>query len=426
MSEQWNKYIEIIKSVVKPALGCTEPISAAYAAAVASARLGHQPLESLEISVSDNLYKNSMGVFVPKTGKIGLHIAAACGYVAGDANADLQVLANITDSDVDKAQQLIDQALITVKRVEADDFIFCRAVATAAGNTSEIIISGGHTRIVEERLNGEVTFALQADSEANCAGTASICDGVDISIKQIYDFAVNAPFSDISFMLEAKNLNMALSQEGMLNQYGLQVGRSMDSDEFMCGSSLTENIVKFTSAASDARMGGASLPAMSNYGSGNQGIAATIPVVFMAEHKQASDEQTCRALVMSHLGAIYMKSFYPPLSAFCGNTVTSSAAAMAMVYLAGGSYEQSCYAIQNVLSDTSGMVCDGAKATCAMKVGSSTTAAVKSVMMAVRNHAAANQGVISDNIETTIRNVGRMISLGMNVTDNQIIEIMSA
>ncbi|MCG9555820.1 L-serine ammonia-lyase, iron-sulfur-dependent, subunit alpha [Vibrio sp. Isolate31] len=425
MSEQWNKYIEIIKSVVKPALGCTEPISAAYAASVVASRLGHDQLESLEISVSDNLYKNSMGVFVPRTGKIGLHIASACGYVAGDASADLQVLANITPNDVSNAQSLIDADLIQVKRVDADDFIYCRAVAVANGNKAEVTISGGHTRIIEERMNDEIVFTLNEALQGASTGTASICEGVDISVESIYDFAVNVPFSDIRFMLEAKDLNMALSQEGMDNEYGLQVGRSMN-DDVMSGTSLAENIVMYTSAASDARMGGASLPAMSNFGSGNQGIAATVPVVFMAAHVDAEDEKLCRALVMSHLGAIYMKSFYPPLSAFCGNTVTSSATAMAMVYLKGGSYEQCCFAIQNVLSDTSGMVCDGAKSTCAMKVGSSTTAAVKSVMMALRNHSANSQGVISNNIEKTIRNVGRMISNGMMITDSEIIEIMSA
>lgn len=181
----------------------------------------------------------------------------------------------------------------------------------------------------------------------------------------------------------------------------------------------------YTSAASDARMGGATLPAMSNYGSGNQGIAATVPVVKTAEFVGANDETLARALIMSHLGAVYIKSYYPPLSAFCGNTATSSAAAMAMVYLRGGDFEQSCFAIQNVLSDTTGMVCDGAKATCAMKVGSSSQAAVKSMLLAMNNHAAAMQGVISRDVEKTIRNIGRMVSAGMGQTDKEIIEIMS-
>lgn len=165
---------------------------------------------------------------------------------------------------------------------------------------------------------------------------------------------------------------------------------------------------------------------MSNFGSGNQGIAATVPVVVTGEHFHASQEQLARALIMSHLGAIYIKSHYPPLSAFCGNTVTSAAAAMAMVYLAGGSFEQGCYAIQNVLSDCSGMVCDGAKSTCAMKVKTSTSAAVNGFLMALRCNEAHNQGIVADDVETSIRNIGKLVTAGMSVTDSTIIDIMSA
>ncbi len=425
MKAQWKQYIDIINSVVKPALGCTEPISAAYASATVAKMLGGTP-ETLNVFVSDNLYKNSMGVFVPGTGKIGLHIASAAGAVGGDANADLEVLAKITPTDVENAQALIDAGKVEVSRYNTNEFIFCRVIATKGTDTAEVTISGGHTLIIEQRFNDEVTFS--ASKEDNSASTASICDGVDISIRGIYDFATQADFADIAFILEAKNLNIALSQEGMDNPYGLQIGRTMDNsmEDGMMGKCLSNEILMYTSAASDARMGGATLPAMSNYGSGNQGIAATVPVVKTAEFVGANDETLARALIMSNLGAVYIKSYYPPLSAFCGNTATSSAAAMAMVYLRGGDFAQSCFAIQNVLSDTTGMVCDGAKATCAMKVGSSSQAAVKSMLLAMNNHAANKQGVIANDIEHTIRNVGRMVSTGMLETDKEIIEIMSA
>ncbi|MGR5127030.1 L-cysteine desulfidase family protein [Photobacterium swingsii] len=424
MKAQWKQYISIINSVVKPALGCTEPISAAYASSAVASMLGGTP-ETLKVFVSDNLYKNSMGVFVPGTGKIGLHIASAAGAVAGDFDAGLEVLAKITPSDVEQAQALIDSGNVEVSRYNTSEFIFCRVIATKGDDTAEITISGGHTRIEEKRFNDEVIFS--ADKEEGTASTASICDGVEISIRDIYDFATQADFADIEFILEAKKLNVALSLEGMEHEYGLQIGRTMDNSmaDGMMGKCLSNEILMYTSAASDARMGGATLPAMSNYGSGNQGIAATVPVVKTADFVGANDETLARALIMSHLGAVYIKSHYPPLSAFCGNTATSSAAAMAMVYLRGGDFAQSCFAIQNVLSDTTGMVCDGAKATCAMKVGSSSQAAVKSMLLAMNNHAAAMQGVISRDVEKTIRNIGRMVSVGMGQTDKEIIEIMS-
>ncbi|MGI2259555.1 serine dehydratase subunit alpha family protein [Shewanella sp. GXUN23E] len=424
MKQEWQQYIDIINQVVKPALGCTEPIAAAYASAVAAATLGTVP-ESLEVQVSDNLYKNSMGVFVPGTGKIGLAIAAAAGAIGGDCEAGLEVLACITPEQVAQAQMMIDAGHVSVKRTDTDEFIYCCVIARSNGHEALVRISGGHTLVVEKRLDGEVLFAQASDAKA---ATGSICDGVDISIAAIYDFATQVEFEHIQFILKASELNLRLSDEGMTRAYGLEVGRTMRKsiDEGMLSEDLLNKIVMWTAAASDARMGGATLPAMSNFGSGNQGIAATIPVVITAQRYQCDDEKLARALIMSHLGAIYIKSHYPPLSAFCGNTVTSAAASMAMVYLAGGSFEQSCYAIQNVISDSSGMVCDGAKASCAMKVSTSSCAAVRAFLMALNCQSVSGQGIIARDVEQTIRNIGQMVSHGMSSTDSTIINIMSA
>ncbi|MDK9739332.1 L-serine ammonia-lyase, iron-sulfur-dependent, subunit alpha [Vibrio sp. D404a] len=424
MKKEWQQYIEIIKQVVKPALGCTEPISAAYASAVAAKELGNTP-DLIEVFVSDNLYKNSMGVYVPGTGKIGLPIAAAAGALGGDADAELEVLAGITPDVVEKAQKLIDEGKVKVNRVESDEFIYCSVVASYEHSTSIVTVSGGHTNIIEKYLNGNMTYELKKEDAVK---TGSICDGVDISIEQIYDFALNANYEDISFILDSAVLNQNLSNEGLRNSYGLEIGRTIKENVKMgiLTEDLMTNIQMITSAASDARMGGATLPAMSNFGSGNQGIAATLPVVVAADFFECSEEQLVRALIMSHLGAIYIKSHYPPLSAFCGNTVTSSAAAMAMTYLAGGTFEQACYAIQNVISDSSGMVCDGAKSSCAMKVCTSSTAAARSFMMALQNKSVSGQGIVAKEVEQTIKNVGEMVSSGMLGTDATIIDIMSA
>ncbi|HGE8238511.1 L-cysteine desulfidase family protein [Aeromonas veronii] len=429
MKQAWQQYLQIIQQVVKPALGCTEPIAAAYAAAVATRQLGCEP-GRLEVAVSDNLYKNSMGVYVPGTGKIGLAIAAAAGAIGGNADAGLEVLAAIQPAHVERAQQLIDAGKVQVSRTAAPEFIFCRVTVYGTDykgeeHSAEVTLCGGHTRIVEQRRDGEVTFTAD---QSQGGATGSICDGVDISIAAIYEFATQVEFEQIRFILKASELNGKLSAEGMNNPYGLEIGRTMQQNinAGLIGEDVMNRIVMMTAAASDARMGGATLPAMSNFGSGNQGIAATIPVMVIAERFAASEEQLARALIMSHLGAIYIKSHYPPLSAFCGNTVTSAAASMAMVYLAGGSFEQSCFAIQNVLSDSAGMVCDGAKASCAMKVSTSSGAAVRGFLMALNSHSVSGQGIVAGDVDQTIRNVGQMVKEGMSATDSTIIDIMSA
>ena len=429
MKQAWQQYLQIIQQVVKPALGCTEPIAAAYAAAVAVRQLGCEP-GRLEVAVSDNLYKNSMGVYVPGTGKIGLAIAAAAGAIGGNADAGLEVLAAIQPAQVDRAQQLIDAGKVQVSRTAAPEFIFCRVTVYGTDDkgeehSAEVTLCGGHTRIVEQRRDGEVTFTAD---QSQGGATGSICDGVDISIAAIYEFATQVEFEQIRFILKASELNGKLSAEGMNNPYGLEIGRTMQQNinAGLIGEDVMNRIVMMTAAASDARMGGATLPAMSNFGSGNQGIAATIPVMVIAERFAACEEQLARALIMSHLGAIYIKSHYPPLSAFCGNTVTSAAASMAMVYLAGGSFEQSCFAIQNVLSDSAGMVCDGAKASCAMKVSTSSGAAVRGFLMALNSHSVSGQGIVAGDVDQTIRNVGQMVKEGMSATDSTIIDIMSA
>ncbi|MDX2321843.1 MAG: L-serine ammonia-lyase, iron-sulfur-dependent, subunit alpha [Moritella sp.] len=424
MTNQWLQYKQLLNTFVKPALGCTEPISAAYASAVAASMLPTTPAQ-ITVHVSDNLYKNSMGVFVPGTGKIGLAIAAAVGAVAGDPDAGLEVLAHVTPLQVAHAQALIDTGNVIVKRTESKEFIYCHVQAQSQDDIAIVEISGGHTQITKTTLNGNLVFTNNGCSAQTPSNSA---DELDITIQGIYDYAMGTDFDDIAFILEAAKLNSNLADEGLSNGYGLQVGRTIAKNiksGFM-SADLNNSIIMRTSAASDARMGGATLPAMSNYGSGNQGIAATVPVAMIAKHYQANDEQLARALILSHLGAIYIKQHYPPLSAFCGNTVTSASAAMAMVYLAGGNYEQSCYAIQNVLSDCSGMVCDGAKSTCAMKVKTSTSSAVTAFMLAMNDTQAFDQGIIAHDIESSIRNIGMLVTNGMVNTDATIINIMSA
>lgn len=421
---QWEHFIAIIKKEVQPALGCTEPTSIAYAAANAARLLGKKP-EKITVAVSDNLYKNAMGVFVPGTGQVGLPIAAAVGALGGDPDAGLEVLAPITTAHVKEAMSMIEEGRVTIEKADSPDAVFCSATVYAGDESAQVTVQGEHTGIVEKRKNGEVVFKKESSISTDSEGQSSV-EGEPISLKAIYDFALNAPFEDIAFILQARDINMALADEGLARQYGLELGRTIKEqiDAGILSADLVNNMAAYTAAASDARMGGATLPAMSNYGSGNQGITATIPVVKMAEFVKADDERLARALILSHLGAIYIKSHYPSLSAFCGNTATSSAVAMALVYLNSGTFEQACMAINNVISDTSGMVCDGAKSTCAMKVHTAAQSAYKGCFLALAGHGVAGQGIVSADVEKTIDNLGAMITQGMHKTDEKIIEIM--
>ena len=421
---QWEHFIAIIKKEVQPALGCTEPTSIAYAAAHAARLLGKKP-EKITVAVSDNLYKNAMGVFVPGTGQVGLPIAAAVGALGGDPDAGLEVLAPITTAHVKEAMDMIDDGRVTIEKADSPDAVFCSATVYAGDESAQVTVQGEHTGIVEKRKNGEVVFKKESSISTDSEGQSSV-EGEPIRLKAIYDFALNAPFEDIAFILQARDINMALADEGLARQYGLELGRTIKEqiDAGILSADLVNNMAAYTAAASDARMGGATLPAMSNYGSGNQGITATIPVVKMAEFVKADDERLARALILSHLGAIYIKSHYPSLSAFCGNTATSSAVAMALVYLNSGTFEQACMAINNVISDTSGMVCDGAKSTCAMKVHTAAQSAYKGCFLALAGHGVAGQGIVSADVEKTIDNLGAMITQGMHQTDEKIIEIM--
>ena len=424
MTPLWQHLIDVIHKEVKPALGCTEPIAIALAAAHAGRLLGEAPTH-IDVAVSDNLYKNAMGVFVPGTGRIGLPIAAAVGAIGGDADAGLEVLAGATPEHVAQAVELIEAGEINITRAVTNEFIYVHLLARSANHDAEVMIIGSHTGVTLLKKDGVVILEKKLGIQNTEEG--SKIEGFDVNLRTVYDFAMQADFADIEFILEARTLNVALAQEGLDHEYGLQLGRTIAKqiEEGFLSPDLLNTISAFTSAASDARMGGASLPAMSNYGSGNQGITATLPVVKMAEFLKSSDEELARALILSHLGAIYIKSHYPPLSAFCGNTATSSAVAMALVYLKGGTYEQSCMAINNVISDTAGMVCDGAKSTCAMKVHTSAQAAFKATLLALSGIGVAGQGIISADVEETIDNLGQMVTNGMRQTDEKIIEIMA-
>ena len=431
MSEQmnplWTQFIRAVQEEVKPALGCTEPVSLALACAIAAEQLGTE-VTKIEAWVSPNLMKNGLGVTVPGTGMVGLPIAAALGAIGGNAQAGLEVLKDATPEALARAKALLEAGLVQVKLQEpCDEILYSRACVYAGEASAMVTIAGGHTRVVEVVCRGETRFTLDEPQGEVNADPLSVLS--DTTLAQIVAFAEQVPFGAIRFILQAGGLNDALSREGLSGKWGLHIGATLTKQRSRgwLAQDVGSDIVIRTSAASDARMGGATLPAMSNSGSGNQGIAATMPVVVVAEHVQADQERLARALMLSHLSAIYIHHQLPRLSALCAATTAAMGAAAGMAWLMGGGYQTIAMAIGSMIGDVSGMICDGASNSCAMKVSTSVGSAWKAVMMALDETAVTgNEGIVAHDVEQSIANLCALACRSMQATDRQIIEIMAS
>lgn len=403
MSEQnhplWNQFIRAVQEEVKPALGCTEPVSLALACAIAADLLPGE-VTQIEAWVSPNLMKNGLGVTVPGTGMVGLPIAAALGAIGGNAQAGLEVLKDATADALARARSMLNAGLVQVKLQEpCDEILYSRACVYAGEASAMVTIAGGHTRVVEVVCQGETRFRLD-DRQAEVSNDP-LAVLSNTTLSQILEFVEQIPFDAIRFILDAGRLNDALSREGLSGHWGLHIGATLSKQRSRgwLAQDLGSDIVIRTSAASDARMGGATLPAMSNSGSGNQGIAATMPVVVVAEHLKADDERLARALMLSHLSAIYIHYQLPRLSALCAATTAAMGAAAGMAWLMGGSYQTIATAIGSMIGDVSGMICDGASNSCAMKVSTSVSSAWKAVMMALDDSGVTgNEGIVAHDV----------------------------
>ncbi|MCG9730079.1 L-serine ammonia-lyase, iron-sulfur-dependent, subunit alpha [Shewanella sp. Isolate13] len=427
----WPLFLEAVKRDVVPALGCTEPISVALAAAIAIDELGmsKQVLPSeikIDVAVSANLMKNGMGVGIPGTGMVGLPIAAAIGAVTGDRHAGLEVLKNIKGSDVEAAKLMLANEQVTVGVADVANVLYAKVTVYHQQQTVSVTIADSHTKVIAIAKNGEQCLV---EPEAKVAGDngSKVNPFIEAKLQDIYDFAIHTPLADISFIMQAKSLNDALSIEGLSGNYGLKIGATFVKNQqrgLLSGGLLTEVLTR-TAGASDARMDGAMMPAMSNSGSGNQGIAATMPVVVSADFLKSSEEQTIRALMLSHLTAIYIKSYQNKLSALCGATTAAMGSAAGITYLLEGEIEQVSAAICSMIGDVSGVICDGAKTACAMKVSSSAGAAVKAALMAIDGiRVTGTEGIVADDVDQTIRNLATLANGAMTQTDVQILEIM--
>jgi len=429
--KRFPEIIELIKSEVKPALGCTEPIAVSLAVARAAEVMRDKELapERVEVSVSANILKNGMGVGVPGTGMVGLHIAAALGVSCGKSEYRLEVLKDLNEDSINEAKRMLNEKIVTVSLSKTKKKLYIHAKCYNRDNMSSVIIEDSHDNIVKVSYNNEVVYKTENTSLGEIEGDRKFKEIRDynLDVKTIYDFATNATFDEISFILDSVTLNMALAKEGLENNYGLKVGKTIrntiHSGTF--GEGLLTYSMALTAAASDARMAGCTLPAMSNSGSGNQGITVTMPVIAAAEKLASTREELARALVLSHLIAIHIKGFLGKLSALCGCVIASTGAACGIVLLRGGNYNQITYAIKNMIGNITGMVCDGAKVGCALKVASGVSSAVQSSILALDNICISeNDGIIEKDIEKTIKNLGSIGSVGMQNTDNMILDIM--
>lgn len=424
--------IELIKREVKPALGCTEPIAVSLAVAIASEELEKLQLkvDKIDVEVSANILKNGMGVGVPGTGMVGLHIAAALGVTCGKSAYKLEVLREINSNSITLAKRMLENNTVNISLSDSEKKLFIKAICCSGLHKSEVTIEDNHDTVTKIIVDGKVLFEnLKTDSTDNKNGEDSSTSGArySLTIKRIWEFALSVNYSDISFILESVTMNRALAKEGLENRYGLKVGRTIQDNvhKNIFGDGLLTYSMAITAAASDARMAGCTLPAMSNSGSGNQGITVTMPVIAAADKFGSTNEELARALVLSNLVAIHIKHYLGRLSALCGCVIASTGASCGIVFLKNGNYDQVTYAIKNMIGNITGMVCDGAKVGCALKVASGVSSAVQSSILALDNICISeNDGIIDKDIEKTIRNLGSIGSEGMRHTDTMILDIM--
>lgn len=419
-----EKIIALIHREVVPAIGCTEPIAVALCVAKATELLGCRP-KNIKVQLSANILKNAMGVGIPGTGMIGLPIAIALGALIGKSEYELEVLKDSTPEAVEEGKKMIASQCIDISlKKDITEKLYIDVTCSTDTDSAEAIISGGHTNFVFESRNGNVLLDKQTASSAEEEG-----EKVDLDMRKVYDFATTAPLEEISFILESKRLNKNAAERSFEGCYGHALGRTLRNskcEQSVLGNNTFANILSYTSAACDARMAGAMIPVMSNSGSGNQGIAATLPVVVYAEDNNKSEEDQIRALILSHLTVIYIKQSLGRLSALCGCVVAATGSSCGITYLMGGGYQQVMYAVQNMIATLTGMICDGAKPSCALKLTSGVSTAVMSAILAMEQKCVtAVEGIIEENVNRSIRNLTRIGADGMNETDKMVLDIMT-
>jgi len=422
--EERTEIIALIKQEVIPAIGCTEPVAVALAVAKAKEILGAIP-DKIEVSLSSNILKNAMGVGIPGTGMVGLPIAIALGALIGKSEYGLEVLKDLTPEALEQGKKMIDDKVMTVYlKQKIAEKLYIEVLAKNGNDQAQVIISHDHTRFSHIQKNEEILLHL--DDEIDGGDPKE--KGVSLSFNKVCDFAIDTPVEELRFILKSSVMNRAASNESMKGQYGHSVAQTVrnGSQQNVMGNTIFTRMLSVTAAACDARMAGAMFPVMSNSGSGNQGIAATLPVSVFAEETGKSEDELIHALALSHLMTIYIKKNLGRLSGLCGAIVAATGSACGITYLMGGTREQIAYSIKNMIGNITGMICDGAKPSCALKVSNGVSTATLSALMAMDNKVVTSiEGITDEDVDKTILNLTKIGSEGMNETDRMVLEIMT-
>lgn len=413
----YDNYIAILKSELVPALGCTEPIAISYASGKARQTLGKTP-ERMDIFFSGNILKNVMGVTVPNSGGMrGVESAAILGAVGGNPDRGLEILESLTAADIEKAKALKNTDFCTCHLLPEEENLYIRVEVFSGEESALVEIRTKHTHITRIEKNGECLF-----SQADCH-TQAIGDRGLLNVKDIIEFANTVDLNEIADILEQQvTMNLAISDEGLRNNYGANVGKVLLRTY---GETLTNRAKAAAAAGSDARMSGCTLPVVINSGSGNQGITASLPVITFARYRGISKEQLFRCLAVSNLVAIHQKKYIGSLSAYCGAVSAACGSGAAITYMAGGDFDAISHTITNTIATIGGMVCDGAKSSCAAKIAASVDVAIMAHYMAMDGQVfQPGEGLVKDDVEGTIESIGRMGRVGMHPTDVEILNIM--
>lgn len=389
-----EQIIDLIHRQVVPAVGCTEPMAVALCTARATELLGQKP-ERISAQLSANILKNAMGVGIPGTGMIGLPIAISLGALIGKSSYQLEVIKDLTPESLEEGKKYVSENHIDIKLKEGiSEKLYIEITCEAGEKRATAIISHTHTNFIYEEQNGKVLMDKQVSAKSE---EKTDNKDIELNLKMVWDFATTTPLEEIDFILEAKRYNMRAAKEALKGNYGHCLGKTMDRplSRGLFGNSIYSHIISKTASACDARMGGAMVPVMSNSGSGNQGICATNPVVVFAKENENTPEELVRALTLSHLTAIYIKQNLGTLSALCGCIVASTGSSCGITYLMGGNFNNICYAVKNMIANLTGMICDGAKPSCSLKISSGVSTAVLSAMLSMEGrHVTEAEGII--------------------------------
>ena len=419
-----ERIISLVNKEVVPAIGCTEPMAVALCTAKAATTLGRRP-ERIEVFLSPNMLKNAMGVGIPGTGMIGLPIAVSLGALIGKPEYELEVLKDLTPATLEQGKRYINDADIDIKLKQGNvDKLYIEVVCRADNDMAMAIISGSHTHFVYVERNGEVVM----DNRDGHGGNDEEEDDIQLNFRLVYDFATTAPLDEISFILKTKEYNMKAAEESIKGNYGHCLGKTMDRplSHGIFGNNIFSHILSRTASACDARMGGAMIPVMSNSGSGNQGICATNPVVVYAMENENTEEELIRALMLSHLTAIYIKQSLGKLSALCGCVVASTGSSCGITYLMGGDYTRICNSVKNMVANLTGMICDGAKPSCALKISSGVSTALLSALLSMEGKCVTSaEGIVDDDVDKCIHNLTSIGADAMRATDDMVLDIMT-